>query len=139
MNTEFTTQKLSLDELCGAVGLTKRTVRYYIGLGLVDRPHGETKGAFYTDEHLQQLARVKTLADSGVSLDRIAQLLEHADKSVIQTSTTVAGQLSVKSHIFIAPGVELVIDGSHAMLSPTEIRSVARAVIDSLPNRKESS
>ena len=139
MSTEFATKKLSLDELCGAVGLTKRTVRYYIGLGLVDRPRGETRGAFYTEEHLQQLARVKTLADSGVSLDRIAQLLEHADKSVIQTPTAVAGQVSVKSHIFIAPGVELVIDGSRAMLSPTEIRSIAQAVIDSLPHRKESS
>ena len=139
MSTKLATQKLSLEELCGAVGLSKRTIRYYIGLGLVDRPRGETRGAFYTEEHLQQLARVKTLSDSGISLDRIAQLLENADQSAIQPPTSVAGQVSVKSHIFIAPGVELVIDGSHAVLTPSEIRGIAQAVIDSLPNRKESS
>ena len=31
---------LSFDELCAAVGLPTRKVRYYIQLGVVDRPEG---------------------------------------------------------------------------------------------------
>ena len=39
--TEF-----SLDEIAALAELPKRTVRYYIQIGLVDRPEGAAKGAF---------------------------------------------------------------------------------------------
>ena len=45
----------TLDELCTLAELPKRTVRYYIQLGLVDRPIGETRAAHYTSRQLEQL------------------------------------------------------------------------------------
>ena len=84
MDPENLAQKLSLDELSAAVGVSKRTIRYYMGLGLVARPYGETKGSYYSDDHLQQLAQVKTLSESGISLERIAQVLRQAQDSTQQ-------------------------------------------------------
>jgi DNA-binding transcriptional MerR regulator len=138
MDTQNLAQKFSLDELSAAVGVSKRTIRYYMGLGLVARPHGETKGSYYSDDHLQQLAQVKTLSESGVSLDRIAHLLSQAQGSTQQPSSATPGLLSVKSHIFLAPGIELVIDGSQAQLTSSEIRAFANAALAALPTRKEN-
>jgi DNA-binding transcriptional MerR regulator len=58
----------TLDELCTLTDLTKRTVRYYMQLGLVERPIGETRAAHYTSRHLDQLLRVKQLTEAGVSV-----------------------------------------------------------------------
>ncbi len=55
----------TLDELCTLTDLTKRTVRYYMQMGLVERPIGETRAAHYTSGHLDQLLRVKQLYPSG--------------------------------------------------------------------------
>ena len=64
----MTDKTFSLDDLCTLVDLPRRTVRYYMQLGLVDRSVGETRAAHYTSKHLHQLLRVKQLADAGVSV-----------------------------------------------------------------------
>jgi DNA-binding transcriptional MerR regulator len=129
-------QRHSLDELSALVGLSKRTIRYYIGLGLVARPEGETKGSFYTAEHLQQLAQVKTLTESGVSLERISALLAQAGQPPAERRLT-PGQLTVKSHIYLSNGIELVVDGTAAGLSPEEIRAVANAALQKISELKD--
>ena len=68
-------QTFSLAELCTLTDFSKRTVRYYMQLGLVDRPIGETRSAHYLDVHLEQLLRIKKLTDAGVSLERIREVL----------------------------------------------------------------
>ena len=75
MNTVNHTQTFSLDELCALTDLTKRTVRYYVQIGLVNRPEGETRAAKYSPQHLEQLLLVKKWTVAGVSLDRIRELL----------------------------------------------------------------
>jgi DNA-binding transcriptional MerR regulator len=136
MDTLHPDQKHSLDELSALVGLPKRTIRYYMGLGLVARPLGETKGAYYTAEHLQQLAQVKTLTESGVSLERIAALLARAGEPGLQQSPT-PGQLTVKSHIHLAEGIELVINGAASTLTPEQIRAVAHAALQKITELKD--
>ena len=41
-------RKFTIDELAGLTELPPRNVRYYIQKGLVDRPEGIGKGAYYT-------------------------------------------------------------------------------------------
>ncbi len=129
-------QRHSLDELSALVGLSKRTIRYYIGLGLVARPLGETKGSFYAAEHLQQLAQVRTLTEAGVSLERIASLLTQANEPAADRVLT-PGQLTVKSHIHLADGIELVVNGATASLLPEEIRAVANAALREIEKLKD--
>ena len=69
------TTTYSIDQLCALTDLPKRTIRYYMQLGLVDRPVGETRAAHYTPVHLGQLMQIRKLADSGVSLERIRAVM----------------------------------------------------------------
>lgn len=136
MDANSPDQRHSLDELSALVGLSKRTIRYYIGLGLVARPLGETKGSFYTAEHLQQLAQVRTLTEAGVSLERIASLLNQANEPAADRILT-PGQLTVKSHIHLADGIELVVNGATVSLLPEEIRAVANAALREIEKLKD--
>lgn len=128
MNAPIDSNHLSLDELCGLTNTPKRTVRYYIQIGLMDRPVGETKGAFYLPSHLQQLVEIKRLAQAGVNLERIREVLEGA-KAPIPPRAVAAGDVTVKSHVHIARGVELLIDPHAAGLSAQEVRHLIQAVV----------
>jgi DNA-binding transcriptional MerR regulator len=118
----------TLDQLCALTDMTKRTVRYYMQLGLVDRPIGETRAAHYTSHHLEQLLQIRKLADAGVSLERIREVLAGGD-SPVPDRVRQPGAISVLSHVFIAPGVELQIDPQAAGLSPEQLRAFVRTVM----------
>jgi DNA-binding transcriptional MerR regulator len=119
-----------LDTLCTLAGLPRRTVRYYIQLGLVDRPIGETRGAYYTDRHLQQLLTIKKWTDAGLSLERVRELLEGADPSVPPPRPRKPGSVEVMSHLIVADGVELVIEPGRAGLKPEEVRKLFKSVLE---------
>ena len=60
-----------LADLCVLADLPPRTVRYYVQIGLVDRPEGETRAARYGARHLEQLLQIRKWTAAGVSLERI--------------------------------------------------------------------
>ena len=116
-----------LADLCVLVDLPPRTVRYYMQIGLVDRPHGETRGARYGSVHLEQLLLIKKWTAAGLSLDRIRELLRGEEPPVAPRPKAV-GSVSVRSHITVAEGVDVVIDPSVARLSPEQVRRFIRSV-----------
>ena len=128
MNTVNHTQTFSLDELCALTDLTKRTVRYYVQIGLVNRPEGETRAAKYSPQHLEQLLLVKKWTTAGVSLDRIRELLQGGSAPVPERGR-VPGSIEVCSHLHVAEGVELVIEPTRAGLTPEQLRHFVRAVM----------
>ena len=129
MNSADTERSLSLDQLCILAELPRRTVRYYIQIGLVDRPIGETRAAYYTDSHLQQLLTIRKWTDAGLSLERIRELLEGADPAVPPPRPRKAGSVGVMSHLLVADGVELVIEPGRAGLKPEEVRNLFKRVL----------
>ena len=129
MDTSHTDRRLSLDQLCVLAELPRRTVRYYIQLELVDRPIGETRAAYYTDQHLQQLLTIRKWTEGGLSLDRIRALLESADPSVPPPPPRKAGSVEVMSHLIVTDGVELVIEPGRAGLKPEEVRRLFKSVL----------
>ena len=131
MNTVNHTQTFSLDELCALTDLTKRTVRYYVQIGLVNRPEGETRAAKYSPQHLEQLLLVKKWTAAGVSLDRIRELLQGGSAPVPERGR-VPGSIEVCSHLHVADGVELVIEPTRAGLTPEQLRHFVRAVMSDL-------
>ena len=65
MNTDSSpsTPSYPLADLCVLADLPPRTIRYYVQMGLVDRPQGETRAARYGAAQLEQLLlTVMTLA-----------------------------------------------------------------------------
>src|SRR5688572_2463114 len=118
----------SADELASLSGMPRRTIRYYIQLGLVNRPEGETRAAFYTWQHLNQLLRIRELTEQGVSLDRIGQRLKSQDMATASPSPVAPGTMSVRSHLQIASGLSLEIDPALASLTPEQLRAFTREI-----------
>ncbi len=122
----------TLDELGSLVELPRRTVRYYIQIGLLERPDGVGRGAHYTTRHLNQLLEIRKWQQAGLSLDRIRELLaEDADENLRPPARSrQKGSVEVWSHIVIDDGVELTIDPKSANMRPEEVRELAAGVMD---------
>ena len=118
----------SLNELCLLVSLPARTVRYYVQIGLVDRPQGETRAARYGARHLEQLIFIRKWTDAGISLERIRELLGSAD-GVVPLRPVAAGTVEVRSHIIVAEGIEVVFDAGRAGMDPDRLRRFISAVM----------
>ena len=118
----------TLDELCLLTDFSKRTVRYYIQIGVVDRPVGETRAAHYQSSHLEQLLKVKKLTDAGISLERVKEAMTGEDLSV-PLFKRKPGSVEVKSHLYVMPGVELQISPEEAGMSPEQVRALVKEVM----------
>lgn len=135
------TQNFTLDQLCTLVDLPRRTVRYYIQLGLVDRPGGSNRGAFYTERHGEQLLAVKKWREAGVSLERIAEILSGASEALTALRAPRPGEIAVWSRVTLANGLELHLEPGRAGLTPEQARELARIVLEgyqNLVNTKEN-
>lgn len=124
--------RFSLDELCTLTDLPRRTVRFYIQEGLVDRPEGAKRGAYYTRTHLEQLLTIRKWQRAGVSLERIRELLASPEngEALPPERPKRPGDVSVRSHVLLHRGVELVIDPDAAGLTPEQVRALAREAAD---------
>lgn len=118
----------SLDDLCTLSNTPKRTVRYYMQIGLIDGPIGSTKAAHYLQKHLDQLLTVRKLSDSGVSLDRIRHVLS-GEPEPVPPRQRQPGAIEVRSHLHIADGIELEISPEQARLNPEQVRALVKAVM----------
>lgn len=125
----------SLDELCTLTDLPKRTVRYYMQMGLVNRPIGETRAAHYLTAHLDQLLKVKQLTDAGISLERIADI-QNGEELPVPPKPRKPGDIQVRSHVHVAPGIELQISPEEADMSPEQIRALVKAVMKTIQEIK---
>ena len=119
----------SADELASLAGIPRRTLRYYIHLGLVDRPIGETRGAYYTGQHLSQLLEIRKLTEQGFALERVRELMSGSVEPPPAAATPRAGGLTVKSHIHLADGIELVVEPTEARLAPEQLRRFVREAL----------
>jgi DNA-binding transcriptional MerR regulator len=122
----------TLDELASLVDLPRRTVRYYIQVGLVDRPVGAGRGAHYATRHLEQLLEIRKWQQAGLSLDRIRELRGAAEGESLTPPPLPRqkGSIEVWSHIVIHDGIEITIDPRRANLTPEQVRELAAGVMD---------
>lgn len=117
-----------LADLCVLADLPPRTVRYYVQIGLVDRPQGETRAARYGAKHLEQLLLIKKWTAAGVSLDRIRELL-HGEQAPVPPRSRAIGSVEVRSHLMVTDGIDLVIEPGRAGLSPEQVRQFIKGVM----------
>ncbi len=158
---QSTDHTFSLDELATAADVPRRTVRYYIELGLLEGAEGETRAARYTRRHLETLRQIRQWTAEGIALSRIKQRLAlpqdgearanefragghpvaaAASMTAVRESTpsyVATPSIEVRSHLQLAPGVELVIEPGAARLSPTQMRRFMREALDALARARE--
>ncbi|MDD2743320.1 MAG: MerR family transcriptional regulator [Rhodocyclaceae bacterium] len=123
-----TEQTYSLDELCALVDMPKRTVRYYIQNGLLDRPEGLNRGAKYTRSHLERLLFIRKWQQAGLSLERIQELISSPEHDLPPVRRRGPGTVEVWSHLVVREGVELHVEPGQAGLSPEQLRAFLRQV-----------
>ncbi len=123
----------TLNELSGLVNMPRRTVRYYVQIGLIDRPLGSGRGAHYNIRHLDQLLDIRKWQDAGLSLSRIRELLSAGDgkgELVPLPRLSEKGSVEVWSRLVIGDGVELNINPQRAKLTPEQTREFASEVTE---------
>jgi len=64
-----------IGELSEKTGVTKRTVHYYVGKGLIPPPEGSGVNSAYNDGHLKRILLVKKLQDRYLPLERIREIM----------------------------------------------------------------
>lgn len=127
-DTSAPTPSYPLVDLCVLADLPPRTVRYYVQMGLVDRPEGETRAARYGAKQLEQLLLIKKWTAAGLSLERIRELI-HGEQPPVSPRARAIGSVEVRSHLMVADGVDLVIEPGRAGLSPEQVRRFIRGVM----------
>lgn len=63
-----------VDDLAARAGTSVDTIRFYQARGLLPPPEREGRVAWYTEEHLDRLDRVRALKDNGLTLEAIRRL-----------------------------------------------------------------
>lgn len=119
--------KLSIDQLATLTGLTARTVRYYIQQGLVSRPEGAKRGAYYERRHVEQLLLIRRWTDAGLSLDRVRELTSGAPEDPPRRPVP-PGSVEVWSRVTLADGLEMHLEPGRAGLTPEQVRAFIRGV-----------
>ena len=83
-----------VDELATRSGVSVDTIRFYQSKGLVPSPTREGRLAWYSEEHLERVRRVRALKDKGLTLATIRRLLsgelDPPDEALV---TALAGPL----------------------------------------------
>ena len=120
-------ERYSLDELAMLAGVTPRTVRFYIGQGLIDRPAGEKRGAHYLRRHLEQLLLIRRWTEAGLSLDRVRELIAGAPEDPPRRAAP-PGSVEVWSRVTVADGLEVQLEPGRAGLTPQQVRAFVRGL-----------
>lgn len=123
------TKNFTLDELCSLTETSKRTVRFYIQTGLVNRPIGQKRAAHYTEVHLEQLLFINKWQKAGLSLERIGELLKQQEEPEDLLPKKKSGHIEIWSHLTVAQGVELQIEPNQAGLDSEQVRQLFKGVM----------
>lgn len=123
-------RRFSLAELAALSDTPPRTVRFWIQEGLIDRPEGVRRGAWYTHTHLEQLLSVRRWQAAGLSLERIRELVHRrGGEDDALPPPRRPGDIEVLSHVVLAEGLELVIEPGRAGLTPGQLYRLAAACV----------
>lgn len=123
-------RRFSLEELAALTNLPPRTIRFYIQEGVVDRPEGVRRGAWYHQGHLEQLLAIRRWQAAGLTLERIRELVRRrADDGGVPPAPRRPGDVEVWSHVALAEGLELLIEPGRAGLTPEQLRRLAAACV----------
>lgn len=80
--------KYRVDELATRCGMSVDTIRFYQSRGLLSPPHREGRIAWYSQDHLDRLRRIRELKRKGFTLASIRRLLEgeldRADEALVE-------------------------------------------------------
>jgi DNA-binding transcriptional MerR regulator len=72
---------LTIHELAARVGMTPRNIREWQTIGVLPPPERRGRAAFYGEDHVTRIERVRSLRNDGFPLDVIRQFLDRSEGS----------------------------------------------------------
>ena len=88
---------LSIGRLADYVGVTRRAIRHYHALGLLPEPERDAAGyRSYDANAVVELHRIKVLADAGVPLSRVRELIEAEPDAFREAAAEVDVELQAR-------------------------------------------
>jgi DNA-binding transcriptional MerR regulator len=93
-----------LPEATASDQVNRRTIRYYISAGVLERPDGDRRLATYSYRHLLQLLYIKARQHAGDRLKEIAQDIEGRPVSALETLLDQALPETVPGPVPVDPG-----------------------------------
>jgi DNA-binding transcriptional MerR regulator len=116
----------SIDELADLGGVSRRTVRYYVQLGLLPAPQGVGRGRHYGRAHLDRLLEVKAWQEIGLSLDEIrARSGAPAGAGRVAPRPSQPLPRTTWRRLTLAPGVELHVAQDIRLPAPGRLEELA--------------
>lgn len=114
---------LTIGQAAAYAGVTVRTVRHYHQIGLLREPDRDSSGyRRYDAGHVIDLIRIRALAESGVPLSRVAELLVASDEeladAVVEIDTALQTEIQRLEEQRIAVAHLATVDG---LALPTEV------------------
>ena len=123
----------NIQTLAELSGFSKRTIRYYIQKQLLPPPKGNSsRGAFYTDKHLQILERIQQCSNQGIPLIQIKNILE-GKALVTDTDRDTLVQTTRWERFQVSDFIE--IHFREKSLNPSELKQIENFVLN-LRNKK---
>jgi DNA-binding transcriptional MerR regulator len=116
--------RYAVGDLADLGGISRRTVRYYVQEGLLPTPLGVGRGNHYGPQHLDQLLKVKSLQESGRTLDEIRQVLQQKPGRREERAPEPP-ERTVWRRVTLAPGVELNVSGDVRLPPPGKLTELA--------------
>jgi DNA-binding transcriptional MerR regulator len=124
MSTADQRARFGIQELVQLSGVPRRTVRYYVQIGLLAAPEGAGRGHYYLPAHLERLVRIRDLRQQGRSLDEIRALLDRRGGGPAAAATP---PMELATRIRLRSGIELVVPHGAEPPTPTQLRDLAAA------------
>lgn len=125
----------NIDLLAKLSGLTRRTIRYYIQIGLLEPPNGNCRGSYYTDNHLNRLEQIKSWARQGVPLSQVKEIICGKTQSVMVDCINIICT-SQWERLEITDGLELHFRSN--FLKGHELKKINDFIHDLLEYRNDS-
>jgi DNA-binding transcriptional MerR regulator len=118
--------ELTLPELADRAGITPRTIRYYIQIGLLPSPGTSGPGPHYDESYLDRVRLIKRLQRAHMPLAEIRkQLAEIDDQAVhglVQSFQQVkSGQVSESALSYVRPLLAASLPRDLASIEPPEV------------------
>lgn len=121
----------NIESLADLAGLTKRTIRYYIELGLLTPPVGSCRGSYYTDNHLRRLDQIRKLSSQGIPLTQMKSFIcDDFQASVVCTDDI---KINVWNRAVITESIE--INFKQDTLNKNDVDKIKHFIIELLKNR----
>ena len=129
----------NIEALGKLTGLNRRTIRYYVQRGILQKPHGGGRGHYYTGEHANRIREIQRLREQGVPIEKMREIFSEPQK-INQAEEKIATSSVYREEIWhrVTIGEEIEISFRKGGLSERDRGDIIRYITTRLQEEGEN-